>query len=203
MVLVDATHENTVLWIKDKVVRLRELASSRPIPEIQTMRSSPPKPPTPDDLKQFEESRRIFGPPKIEPPFDRLPARVQALQLWAAGNPKLSAETDNFFAEELQLLFAERRTTPHPLGDMPLVVVAAGRGHDDGPPPGVSADEWSAILTEKRKQKADLATLSTAGELVVAETSGHHVHLENPKLVVDSIRRVVEAAHRRMQANRR
>jgi pimeloyl-ACP methyl ester carboxylesterase len=200
MVLVDATHESTVLGINNKPVRLRELATGRAVPAPQTMRSSPPRPPSPDDVKQFEEMRKMFGPPRIEPPFDRLPAAVQRLQLWAAANPKLSAATEDFLAEELQLLYVERRAKAHPLGDIPLVVLAAGRS--DGAPPGITDDDWKKISDEKRQQKADLATLSTNGVLVVAETSGHHIHLEDPQLVVESIKRVLDAVrrHRRLDA---
>jgi pimeloyl-ACP methyl ester carboxylesterase len=195
MVLVDATHENTVLSINNKPVRMRELATGRPVPAVQTMRGSPPRPPTEEDLRQFEEMRKLFGPPRIGPPFDRLPATARRLQLWAMANPKLSASTEGFLAEELQLLFADRQKRARPLGDMPLVVLAAGRS--GGPPPGLSADEWEKIGTEKRQQKADLATLSTDATLVVAEQSGHHIHLESPRLVVDAVRRVVDAARRR------
>jgi pimeloyl-ACP methyl ester carboxylesterase len=198
VVLVDATHESTVLGINNKLVRLRELATGREVPPVQTMQSSPPKPPTAEDVKQFEEMRTLLGPPRIDPPYDRLPAADQHLQLWAAANPKLSAGTENYLAEELRLLYRERLTNPHPLGDIPLVMLAAGRR--DGPPPGVAADDWERIRAEKRTQKADLATLSTDGLLVVAPSSGHHIHLESPDLVVESIRRVVEAARRRARA---
>jgi pimeloyl-ACP methyl ester carboxylesterase len=193
VVLVDATHESTVLNLGGKLVRMRELSSDRPVPPVQTMQSSPPKPPSAGDVKQYEEIRNIMGPPRIEAPYDRLPRAAQRLQLWAAGHPKLSAEADTFFAEELKLLYEERQRTPHPLGDIPLVDLVGGR--DDlgaQPPNGVSADEWKAIREEKKRQKLDLATLSTAGVVVVAEKSGHHVHLEEPRLVVDAIRRVAK-----------
>lgn len=198
MVLVDATHESTVLFMNGKPTRMRELASGRPIPSVQTMKSSPPKPPSPTELKEFEDFRKMIGPPKIEPPFDRLPASAQRLQLWAAGNPKLSASADTFFAEELQLMYVARQSDRASLGDIPLVVLVGAKGLSAGgdPPPGVTAEQWKEIVEEKRQQKADLATLSRDGVLVVDDTSGHHIHLENPKLVVDSIRRVVGAVRR-------
>lgn len=190
MVLVDPTHENTQLLIQGKVVRVREMARARPVPRIQTMRSSPPKPPTEEDLQQQQLNRQVFGPPVISPPYHRLPLDAQALRLWALNHPKLSAATDNYWAEELQEMYDARKTNPHPLGSMPLTVLAAG-STDGGPPEGVTDEAWKQLSEEKRAQKADLATLSTRGQLVADENSGHHIHLDNPGLVIESVRKVV------------
>jgi pimeloyl-ACP methyl ester carboxylesterase len=78
VVLVDATHENTVLSINGKVARVRELAKERVVPDVQTLRASPPKPPTKEDQEQLDFNRQLFGPPKIEPPFDLLPRSCSA-----------------------------------------------------------------------------------------------------------------------------
>ena len=64
------------------------------------------------------------------------------------------------------------------LGSMPLIVVAAGKNMSD---PG-----WAAA-------QADMSGLSTNGQLIVAEGSGHAVHLDQPVIVIDAIRRVVDA----------
>src|SRR5205823_4308144 len=88
-VLVDSTHEDTMLLFNGKLVRVREGAKARPIPAVQTMKSSPPKPPTEEDVKQAELNAKLFGAPKTEPPFDKLPADVQKLRLWFRSNPKL------------------------------------------------------------------------------------------------------------------
>ena len=44
---------------------------------------------------------------------------------------------------------------------------------------------------------AELAALSPRGKRVVAEQSGHYIQVEQPKLVIEAIREVVEAAQRR------
>jgi pimeloyl-ACP methyl ester carboxylesterase len=74
---------------------------------------------------------------------------------------------------------AMERATPRPapLGDMPLVVLAAAEG-----------DEASLDGREA------LARLSRRGEIVRAETSGHWIHLDAPELVVNAIERVVSHA---------
>ena len=74
------------------------------------------------------------------------------------------------------------------LGDMPLVVIRHAI-----PFPGPAAaleDGW-----EDGQHR--LAALSTRGELVVATQSNHMVQNDEPELVIDAIRRVVEAVTRK------
>src|SRR5262245_31328525 len=68
IVLVDPTHDDTVLMFQGKFVRMRELAKEGAIPDVQTMQSSPPKPATPQDIEQFQMNQKTFGAPKISPP---------------------------------------------------------------------------------------------------------------------------------------
>lgn len=69
------------------------------------------------------------------------------------------------------------------LGDLPLVVVR--RGKTSLPP---SADD----LQHQRVQE-NLARLSTDGVLVVAAKSGHTIPLDEPDVVVEAVRRVLDA----------
>jgi pimeloyl-ACP methyl ester carboxylesterase len=59
------------------------------------------------------------------------------------------------------------------LGDLPLVVLSA-------------SDSTSSRLAEHRR----MARLSTRGEILIAERSGHWIQLDQPDLVVDAIRKV-------------
>ena len=192
LVLVDGTHEDTTLMLNGKVVRVREGARGASIPPVQTMKTSPPAPPSAADKEQFEVNRTIFGPPRIEPPFDMLPRRIQQLRLWALSHPKLAARGEDFWADELQAMYTARKTRPQPLGDTPLAVLIGGRESDA--PPGVAADDWKRLAAEKREQKLGFADLSRNSKVVIDPKSGHHVALEDPDLVVDTIRQVVEAA---------
>jgi pimeloyl-ACP methyl ester carboxylesterase len=63
-----------------------------------------------------------------------------------------------------------------------MVVIKAGIHPADDYPP---RDVWDAT-------QASLANLSSHGELIVAENSGHFVQLEQPALVVDVIQKIVE-----------
>ena len=196
MVLVDSTHEDTTLMYQGKVVRVREGAKGKAIPPAQTMRSSPPGPPTKEDVEQFEFNQKMFGAPKIAPPFDRLPAETQAMRLRFLSQPPRAAAGPDLWAEELQAMYNARAGTQCPLGDMPLVVLLPKPDYGD-PPGGISADEWKRINEEKRRQKAELTNLSRNSKLIVAEKSGHHIQLDEPQVVTDAVRLAVDAARHR------
>jgi hypothetical protein len=111
--------------------------------------------------------------------------RAWALSRWqhaaAAVNPVES--------EELMGLRTERLKSEHPLGDLPLVILTRGIAEENGPDAG-------ALEEEHRKDHAVLAALSRKGEQVIAKNSGHHIQLDEPELVIATIRRVVAAARK-------
>jgi pimeloyl-ACP methyl ester carboxylesterase len=195
MVLVDSTTEDTTLNYRGKIVRVRDGAKNRVVPPVQTLKSSPPKPPTKEDLEQIELNKQFFGAPKIDPPFDRLPKEIQSLRLWALNKAPRSAATDDFWAEELQGMSESRAKTPFQLGDTPLIVLIGGKS--EPPPPGVTAEEWKRLSEEKKRQKIELANLSRNSKVVIAEKSGHHIALDEPALVVGSIRQAIDVVKNR------
>jgi len=74
--------------------------------------------------------------------------------------------------------------------DVPLVVVSGGRR-----PPGplMPAAAWAARQTGQRA----LVALAPGGQHVVATRSGHFPQLTEPDVVVDAVRRVVDASRPR------
>jgi pimeloyl-ACP methyl ester carboxylesterase len=127
---------------------------------------------------------------KLEPPLDRLPAGSQQEWRWAESQPLLGlaqeAELD-WSPEELARMHGDRLKDRASLGDLPLVVLARTHG---GYAQGMSISAES-LETERRELQADLARLSRNGKLVYAVNSGHNIHLEDPDLVVRSIRQVI------------
>jgi pimeloyl-ACP methyl ester carboxylesterase len=208
IVLVDSTHEDTILQLgqmvngkfQARLVRIREAGSGRRVPDPQTMRSSPPKPATEQDRKEFEGFMKQVGPPKIEPPYDRLPAWAQRAQLWFRAHPKLSGSSDDYMSDEFAELYAARRTQPQPLGSLPLISLRAGKGEGFTPDAPLlegfkmTPEEWRRQAQERA---ADLARLSTNSRAYVAKDSDHEIHLYDPDLVAFAIRRVVDAARTR------
>ncbi|HEX6707695.1 MAG TPA: alpha/beta hydrolase [Albitalea sp.] len=78
------------------------------------------------------------------------------------------------------------RNAPPLSSDMPLVVLTGMRKIVEGP---TFRDAW--LGTQK-----ELAAQSKRGEHVVCDGCGHYVHRDQPQLVVDAIRRVVQASRR-------
>jgi pimeloyl-ACP methyl ester carboxylesterase len=72
---------------------------------------------------------------------------------------------------------AEVRSSRRTLA-IPVLVVTGGRG---------GGDEW-------RRLQRDQVSLSDRGCLVIAQQSGHLVAIQQPRIVVDAIRTVIEAA---------
>ena len=71
-------------------------------------------------------------------------------------------------------------TEPHPLNDLPLIVLT--RGLNSGP-------RW-------RTWQADLTRLSTKGTQIVVDDSDHEIHLFRPDVVIRAIQDVQGSAAR-------
>ena len=87
------------------------------------------------------------------------------------------------------MLRAQRTSTAHVLGDLPLIVLSRGLAEGPGPA-GQKAEE------EHNQDQAGLVALSRLGKQVVAKRGGHHIPLDEPDLVVAAIRDVIAAARR-------
>jgi pimeloyl-ACP methyl ester carboxylesterase len=88
-----------------------------------------------------------------------------------------------------------RATQIGSLGDMPVIALTAGQ-FEIPEDYGLSAEERERTMAVRRELQAELAALSSNGQQVIAEESGHLVQLDQPELVIDAIRNVVEAAGR-------
>jgi pimeloyl-ACP methyl ester carboxylesterase len=76
-----------------------------------------------------------------------------------------------------------------PLHPMPLVVLAHGIPFGDAFP-GWPSEKMEAIMSDLQE---DLAKRVPNSRLAVASESGHNIHQDQPELVIDAIRDVVEA----------
>lgn len=72
-----------------------------------------------------------------------------------------------------------------PLGDVPLVVL--GRGQRQWPQDA----DGNAREQSWQLQQQELARLSSRGVYRTAAQSGHHIHLDQPELVVDAVRELL------------
>jgi pimeloyl-ACP methyl ester carboxylesterase len=187
MVLVDGSHEEDTGNINGKMTTAFALSKGRPITPPRTSVTATDGL---DDsaIKKIQAmiAKYDFMQPKIEPPYDKLPANVQQLQLWAVGQPKHWAATSNDYGgEEAERLYKIDHQAAHPLGAIPLIVLSQDMSQ--------RTDEHAKIHV--RTQQAQ-ALYSESGRQIVVTGAGHHIQLERPGIVIDAIKQVLaEARH--------
>lgn len=111
------------------------------------------------------------------------PQRRLALQLAAAHKTRLAVtrELEGFRASAAQLQVAT------PLPSVPLVVISRGlQKWPDDERGNLKEALWQELQT-------DLARRGTPGVQLIARRSGHHVHLDQPELVIRAVRAVAAA----------
>lgn len=186
MVMVDAVHEDQHVVYGGQPHRIRDSAKGREFPAPRLGLNK-------EMLELAQKSEPVPVETVLEAPLDRLPASAQQVWRWANALPLLrlaqSAELD-WSPEELARMRQERQANRATLGELPLIVLAQTRG---GYAAGmnISAED---LEKERRELQADLAHLSLKGKLVFAANSGHNIHLEDPGLVISSVREVVKGS---------
>ena len=180
MVLVDVLNEDERINIDNKMVRIRDFAKGRkpPIPQImsKTIR------------RDVQDS--VVANTQIEPPMDKLPADIQKLQIWAQSRMRFiragQSEMD-WSPEDVADMYANKGKKEYRLGNIPLIVISKGDGGYEGMPDGMELE------AERLRLQEELSHLSTNGKHIVDKKSGHNIHLEDPQIVIDAIRQVVNA----------
>jgi pimeloyl-ACP methyl ester carboxylesterase len=87
--------------------------------------------------------------------------------------------------------YEEVRAAPMSLEDKPLMVLSAGARD---PLPGASQEQSDRFNEAWTESGADLTRLSRNSEHIIAEDSAHNIQDDDPELVIDATRQVVEAA---------
>lgn len=110
------------------------------------------------------------------------------------------AMSPHFFTTAIEETAAEKESyaamcnlPDRKLGDLPLVVISAGKFAASAVI-NLSAEDRALVMAVWAELQAELATLSSNGRQVIAEDAGHHIHIDRPELVIDAIREVLEAA---------
>jgi pimeloyl-ACP methyl ester carboxylesterase len=192
MVLVDAGYENGMHYINGKKLRPATDATGKPIPAVKTVATEEDNnlARTPEAVKAIGNALNQMGYPftKVERPFDQLPDSIQQLRLWALSQYEYYAANNNdYLFEEKTAMIKEREKRPYMLVDMPLIVLTAGNEQ-------AAAD---AEEQERMRNQAAMSNLSRNSKQVVVGQSGHHIHIEQPELVVEAIRDVIEVVEKK------
>ena len=98
--------------------------------------------------------------------------------------------SQDYFADEFQLMHLARESSPTPLGDRPLIVIGAGKRP---PPPDTPDSLWNRLRVEKDGQRIDLSRLSRNSRFILDASSTHEIQRDDPRLVARSIEDVVRA----------
>jgi hypothetical protein len=77
------------------------------------------------------------------------------------------------------------------LGDIPLVVISANHGPEAWEVPGFTPEDTERITAAMFKAQSDLASLSSNGVFLIADTSDHFVSNHDPQTIIDALTQMV------------
>lgn len=80
-----------------------------------------------------------------------------------------------------------RSKPPRPLGDLPLTVLSQGIDPMQDEIVGVSPEQAQAMRVVWDEMQLELAALSSRGQRLIAERSGHMIQLQQPELVIHAV----------------
>jgi len=182
MVLVEAVQEDQKIFMGgDTPQRIRDFAKGRVVPALQT---------NVIPLQDTSRQQPIMNT-EIDPLFKKLPDSIQRMQLWAQSQSQfvkaVQGEMD-WSPEDVADLYVHRGEASYMLGDMPLIVLTRGKGGFDG-----RADSLQ-LEKERLQAQEEMARLSSNSEHIIDMNSGHNIHVEDPAMVIDAIKKVYTAA---------
>jgi pimeloyl-ACP methyl ester carboxylesterase len=127
-----------------------------------------------------------FAPPVTA----QLPPDLAAARAAVAVVDSSQAVTSTDEMSSLMTSFDHVRKIRRYLDETPVRVITHGRpaGSEAGVPAGLEEEVEAAWQAMQR----DLLTISTDARMVVAEESGHDIHVGQPDLIVDMIREVLD-----------
>jgi pimeloyl-ACP methyl ester carboxylesterase len=190
LILVESGGSDPVRLMPDgRVVRSSELATGRPVPDVKPSGPLRESDIPPAALAQMKAGLAAASARANAPPRDKLPLEARRMRSWALGRLGHVAAAVNPFEHEELAELRSRARGEHPLGELPLVVITRGLPDESGP-------DAQRLESEHRADQAAMARMSRRGTQIIAERSGHHVQLDQPALVVATIRGVVESIGR-------
>jgi pimeloyl-ACP methyl ester carboxylesterase len=130
---------------------------------------------------------KLMGEKADPPMLKKLPSELQSIYLEVGFQPK-------YFQSNLDELEAvnesdKQLTATGSLGNVPLVVIRHGIPEMFARMPADQAEQAEIVWQE---MQTDLAKLSSNSQLIVAEKSGHNIPRDQPDLVVDVIRQMID-----------
>ncbi|MEX6690338.1 alpha/beta hydrolase [Danxiaibacter flavus] len=182
MVLVDATSENGLFGIKGKIQRMRETASpGREIPPVKQAIDSFSIITAAQKMQEFEKNRQSL---QFKPGWDSL----QKVRAWALSLPKsATADGSDYWPEEFKAIYDD--SLHYKMVDKPLIVLCSIKNNY---PQGW--DMRDSMMNDKIRNQQRFLASSTNSKFITTGKSGHEIHVTEPELVIDAIKRVIFAA---------
>jgi hypothetical protein len=124
------------------------------------------------------------GPTANEAPRNKLPSDAQRMRIWSLSRwQHFVAGSNPAESDELVELMA-REKGEHPLGNMPLVVMTRGISDETGP-------DAKTLEEDHQQDQASMVLFSRNGRQVIATHSGHHIQLDEPELVIQTVHELI------------
>lgn len=175
LVMVDSAHEQQVRRLPERLVKmvssmmgmftLMKLLSKAGVPALN---------------------------PRMIPLGDkgRLPART--LQTAQAAIASSDSHLEAMIAETKSVNAAETQPVES-LGDLPLTVISHGQLDAEAVPPRLGPEVREQYERAWQELQREITALSTRGEQIVAEQSGHNVIFDQPDVIVQAILRMIDS----------
>lgn len=179
IILVDGGYEDSPMFINGKKLQPSVDAKGVAIPPVKTIASKSDNELTRETQKFIKDILAQQGLPnsQIDSPYTRLPLTLQKIRLWAVAQFNYYAVNDNdYYIEEAALLLNERKKHPYMFKEKPLIVLTQGITND----------------TDRINKQKEFLILSRNSKQIVDKKSGHSIQLEDPDLVADQIKILIE-----------
>lgn len=185
VVMVDATHPDVVLKIFNPETKKMErkrmrLTANESIKKVVTTRLLKPK-----ETKSFQW-KKDFGNK-----LDKFSDRDKKLFNWIYNERKseyVVGESNTYEAEIFQDMYLNKEK--YSLGDIPIIVISGG---NKNVPEGDAYWSSSQLVEHREFLQKDLLKLSSNSKQIIAEKSGHNIHIDEPELVVESIEKMIKS----------
>ncbi|HYI78570.1 MAG TPA: alpha/beta hydrolase [Chryseolinea sp.] len=181
LLFVDSGADDGLHYINGKKLHPSKDAPGKEIPEIRQTANEKDNNITKsrEAINAIESALKPMGYPfeKVEYPFTNLPDSIQKYRIWGFNQLDYYIANENeFLLDEKAELVRQRKNKDFLLGDTPIVVLTQSGG--------VSPNDEDI---ERLQMQKEMLRLSKKSSQILVENSGHHIHMEKPELVIESI----------------
>ena len=184
IVLVDATHPDVTLKIYNKEIKKMEWKKMR----FNSKGSIPPITKTPliapKETASFQP-RKDFGDM-----LNKFSEKDQKLFNWIYNERPwtyVKGQGKTYEAEIFQEMFLNREK--YHLGNIPLIVITGGK---KDVPEGDNNWTTKQLIEHSKSLQKDFLNLSNNSKQIFAKNSGHQIHIDEPEIVSEAIRKIIK-----------